>query len=86
MYKFFYLLAFSVFLQDCYSLKGITVPVDAKTFTVTELDNNANQVVPGLAEDFAERLKNKIRNTTSLSFTNSETSKARLACCWTARR
>lgn len=58
--------------SGCYSLKGITVPVQAKTFTVTEMDNLATQVVPGLAEDFAERLKNKIRNNTRLSYTDNE--------------
>ncbi len=63
--------AFMVF-QACYSLKGITVPIEAKTFTVLEMENKANQVVPGLAEDFAERLKNKIRNNTRLTYTDNE--------------
>jgi len=68
------LLFLSVFilLDSCYSLKGITVPIEAKSFTVTEIENKANQVTPGLAEDFAERLKNKIRNNTRLTYTNNE--------------
>ncbi len=55
-------------LNGCYSLKGITIPVEAKTFTVTDIENKANQVVPGLSEDFAEKLKDKIRNNTRLTF------------------
>ena len=69
-----FLLIFSAFivLQGCYSLKGITLPVEAKTFTVLDIENKANQVVPGLAEDFAERLRNKIRNNTRLTYVNNE--------------
>ena len=59
-------------LGGCYSLKGITVPVEAKTFTVRQMENNADQVVPGLSEDFTERLINKIKRNTSLSFTENE--------------
>ncbi|HHB78109.1 MAG TPA: hypothetical protein ENK85_02605 [Saprospiraceae bacterium] len=61
-----------VVLNGCYSLKGISVPVEAKTFTVLDIENKANQVVPGLAEDFAERLRNKIRNNTRLTYTDDE--------------
>ncbi len=72
MYKYLALLLLALVFEQCYSLKGITVPIEAKTFTVLEIENKANQVVPGLTEDFAERLKNKIRNTTSLSYTDNE--------------
>lgn len=70
--RYFLILSTFIVLQGCYSLKGITVPVEAKTFTVLDIENKANQVVPGLSEDFAERLRNKIRNNTRLTYTNSE--------------
>lgn len=66
------LIVLAMLLNGCYSFKGITVPIGAKTFTLKDLDNRANQVVPGLTENFAERLKNKIRSNTALSYTDDE--------------
>ncbi len=64
------LLLLVILLGGCYSFKGVSIPDGAGYFTVLDFDNKAYQVVPGLAEDFAELLRNEIRNNTSLSYTN----------------
>ncbi len=63
------LLTFALVLTGCYSFRGISIPPEVKTFTVENFDNRANAVVPGLAQDFTQALKDKIRNESSLNET-----------------
>jgi hypothetical protein len=56
----------AIFIQGCYSLSGISIDPNAKTFFVGLPEVQAELVEPTFARDFAERLKDKIRNTTRL--------------------
>jgi Lipopolysaccharide-assembly len=56
----------------CYSLRGVTIDPAAKTYSVSLFTNNASAAPPTLAQNFTERLKDKVRNNTRLSLTNTE--------------
>ncbi|MBL7815360.1 MAG: LptE family protein [Saprospiraceae bacterium] len=56
----------------CYSFRGVTISPETKTFSVSLFSNNAQAAPPTLAQNFTERLKDKIRNNTRLSLVNSE--------------
>ncbi len=56
----------------CYSLKGVIISSDTKTFSISLFTNNASAAPPTLAQTFTEKLKDKIRNNTRLSLVNSE--------------
>ncbi len=56
----------------CYSLKGVIISPDTKTFSISLFTNNASAAPPTLAQTFTEKLKDKIRNNTRLSLVNSE--------------
>ena len=68
-------LLFSIFcfsLTGCYSFRGVTISPDTKTFSVSLFTSNAQAAPPTLAQNFTERLKDKIRNNTRLSLVNSD--------------
>ncbi len=67
-YPFFILLFFSLLFNACYSFKNVSIPIEVKTFYVENFTNKASNVVPTLAVDFTETLKNKIRNESRLLF------------------
>lgn len=58
--------------QGCYSLRGVIIPQDTKTYSVSLFSNNAATAPPTLAQQFTERLKDKIRNNTRLQLVNTE--------------
>jgi Lipopolysaccharide-assembly len=58
--------------MGCYSLRGVTIDPAAKTYSVTLFTNNASAAPPTLAQNFTERLKDKVRNNTRLSLVNTE--------------
>ncbi|MGB4399039.1 MAG: LptE family protein [Daejeonella sp.] len=65
----------AVFLfQSCgvYTLSGTSIPVGMKTISVQFFENNAMLVVPYLANQFTEALKERIRNQTPLSIERGE--------------
>lgn len=53
----------------CYSFQGIVIDPDVKTYYVNPFVNSAPSVVPTLAPDFTEDLKDKIRNESRLIYT-----------------
>ena len=75
----FYLLLFTFyFLQNgCspsfgYSMKGISIPADVKTFYVETFDNQDPESVPTLPRDFTEKLKDKIRRESNLQYNDTD--------------
>ena len=60
------LLSFSA----CYSLKGISIDPDVRTFFVQNFENIASNAPPTLALDFTEKLKDKIRAESRLVLNN----------------
>jgi len=62
-----------VFLSPgCYTLKSTTIPPELKTINIGFFENNAQLVVPTLAQQFTEALKDRVRTTTRLSVVNNE--------------
>ncbi|MDB4922363.1 LptE family protein [Mucilaginibacter sp.] len=62
-------------LQGCtykLSLTGASIPPNLKTIRVEFFENTAPLVVNSLSQQFTEALKNRIRNTTSLSIVSGE--------------
>ena len=62
-------------LQACtykLSLNGASIPANLKTLRVEFFENTAPLVVNTLSQQFTEALKERIRNTTSLSVVNGE--------------
>ncbi len=55
-----------------YSLKGISIDQNAKTFNVTNFKMNAPTAPPTLGQDFAEALIDKFRRETPLTYTNGD--------------
>ena len=62
----------AVLFSACYSFKGISIAPGTKTYSVQLFKNNAITAPPTLAQDFTERLKDKIRNNTSLILSNGD--------------
>jgi hypothetical protein len=52
----------------CYSFKGIAISPETETFYVQPFTNQAANVLPTLATDFTETLKDKVRNESRLIF------------------
>jgi hypothetical protein len=62
-------------LQACtykLSLNGASIPPNMKTIRVEFFENTSQLVVNSLSQQFTESLKDRIRNTTSLSVVNGE--------------
>ena len=68
----FLLAAFCVAQLGCYSFRGVTISPDTKTFSVSLFLSNAQAAPPTLAQNFTERLKDKIRNNTRLGLVNAD--------------
>ena len=70
----FYLLLSTVCILQggCYSFRGVTISPETKSFSVSLFLNNAQAAPPTLAQNFTERLKDKIRNNTRLSLVNND--------------
>ena len=64
--------AFCVAQLGCYSFRGVTISPDTKTFSVGLFLSNAQAAPPTLAQNFTERLKDKIRNNTRLGLVNGD--------------
>lgn len=64
--RFFTLLAFLCLFSSCYSFRGISIPPEVLTFSVEDFDDRSLEQVPGLAPDFTQALKDRIRNESRL--------------------
>lgn len=53
-----------------YSMSGASIPVDAKTFSVQYIVNNAPIVYPQFSQELTDALKDKFQNQTSLKLIN----------------
>ena len=54
--------------SGCYSFKGISIPADAQTFFVTDLENRVPSAPVDLGQQFSESLKQKLLNESRLNF------------------
>ena len=74
--KIIFMIAAGMFLlhSGCgfYSHTGASIPPDAKTFSVSYINNAASIVAPSLSQVFTEKLKTKILNETQLKLTTAE--------------
>ena len=73
MKKIFLFLAVILVAASCsYNFKGASIPTSMKTINVRFFENNAPLVVPNLAQNFTEALKERIRTQSRLSITQNE--------------
>ncbi len=65
------LLSFSLAL-GCYSFKGISIPPDVNTYYVSLFEDQTQQSAPTFPRDFTERLKDRIRRETRLTYSDTD--------------
>lgn len=69
-YKFwsYFLFVPVLFLAGCgiYSFSGASIPPDARTLTITQIENNAPVVVPQLGQVLSDRMRDKFLAETGL--------------------
>lgn len=70
--KIFLIFFAIIFFYGCYSFKGVSIAPETKTFSVSLFANNALGAPPTLAQNFTEKLKDKIRNNTRLSLVQTD--------------
>ncbi len=58
--------------SGCYSLRGVTIDPETKTYTVNLFTNNSSLAPPTLAQTFTQDFKDKVRNNTRLTLVNTE--------------
>lgn len=73
-YRFFILLLALLPLGGCgiYSFSGASIPPEAKTITIRQIDNNAPIVVPYLSQVLSDRMRDKFLAETGLRLADSE--------------
>lgn len=69
-----FLFTLLLFLSGCgiYTQSGASIHPDAKTFSVSYINNNAPIVAPTLSQTLTERIKTKFINETQLKLTSTE--------------
>ncbi len=70
---FIFLFTLMIYLQSCkinYSLTGVNLPPELKTFSVEYFPNRAPVVQASLSQKFTDALKDKITGQTSLNLIN----------------
>lgn len=58
--------------NQCYSLRGISIDPNVKTYFVAQFKNNASNAPPTLHQTFSEALKEKIRTESRLVYADTE--------------
>lgn len=64
--KYIFLILALTSIHSCYSFRGISIPPEVITFSVEDFDDRSTEQVPGLAQDFTQELKDRIRNESRL--------------------
>jgi hypothetical protein len=59
-------------LGGCYSLSGINIDPNIRSYYVAQFQNNADNSPPNLAQDFTEAFKEKIRTQSRLIYTEED--------------
>lgn len=59
-----------IIFTGCYSFKGISIPTEAQTFYVTDLENRIPTAPSDLGQLFSEALKQKFINESRLNFSD----------------
>lgn len=59
-------------ITGCYSFKGISIPPEVNSYYVSTFENRAGNAPAGIEQLFSEKLKNKIRNESRLTYTEEE--------------
>jgi hypothetical protein len=67
-----FLLSATLFLPGCYSLSGISIDPNIESFDAPLFENRAALVEPTLALNMTEQLKDKIRNSSRLRWTQDD--------------
>ena len=72
--RYFIVLSFVLVSQSCstYTFSGASIPDEMKTISIQFFENNATLVVPYLASQFTESLKERVRNQSRLSIIRTE--------------
>lgn len=72
--RYFIVLTFVLVSQSCstYTFSGASIPDEMKTISIQFFENNATLVVPYLASQFTESLKERVRNQSRLSIIRTE--------------
>ncbi|MEM1217565.1 MAG: LPS assembly lipoprotein LptE [Bacteroidota bacterium] len=65
-------LLFLLMLSSCYSFQGIAIAKEIETYYVAQFDNVSGNVVPTLAPNFTEKLKDKVRNESRLIYLDNQ--------------
>lgn len=65
-------LLFFVTFTGCYSFQGIAIAREIETYYVAQFDNVSGNVVPTLAPNFTEKLKDKVRNESRLIYIDNQ--------------
>jgi hypothetical protein len=55
-----------IFINSCYSFKGISIPPELSTFYIENFDNNAANAPVEIDVQFSEAMRTKIRNESRL--------------------
>ncbi len=66
------LFTFCLLQGGCYSFRGVSIDPNTKTYSVALFSSVTPAAPPTLAQQFTEKLKDKIRNNTRLSLINTE--------------
>lgn len=72
MKKLLLLLVVGLFSSCSIKFSGASIPPEMKTINVLFFENNATLVVPSMATNFTEALKDMIRNQTSLNISTND--------------
>lgn len=67
-----FLLLIPFLLNQCYSLRGISIDPNVKTYFVGQFKNNATNAPPTLHQNFTEALKEKIRTESRLIYADTD--------------
>jgi hypothetical protein len=73
--SFFFIAMFALIgltFSACYSLRGVSIDPETKTYSVNLFTNATQLAPPTLAQTFTQDFKDKIRNNTRLTLINTE--------------
>lgn len=70
--RFLFVLALGSFFSGCYTLSGVSIDPNVRTYFVGRFKTNATNAPPALDQTFTEALKEKIRTESRLVFTDTD--------------
>jgi len=70
--SFLIAVVFFLLQSSCYSFRGISIPPEVNTYKVANFDNKTLNALPTIAISITEKLKDKIRRETRLTYSETE--------------